>query len=142
MRFDTLRQDCYEKKLISVEKIHTDLNVADLLTKPFDGPRFNYLVVSIGNDVVVLLAVKSQPRMIPTTISAVPALSSSVSFVQPTPTTTPPPPTTSSPPVSTIPDIQPTLPPSPQIPSPSYHDTNGPIFDLLFICLPPPSHEP
>ncbi|GJU42753.1 putative ribonuclease H-like domain-containing protein [Tanacetum coccineum] len=32
-------RDCYEKKLISVEKIHTDLNVADLLTKPFDGPR-------------------------------------------------------------------------------------------------------
>ncbi|GKD32571.1 hypothetical protein Tco_1248080, partial [Tanacetum coccineum] len=41
-------RDCYEKKLISVEKIHTDLNVDDLLTKPFDGPRFNYLVVSIG----------------------------------------------------------------------------------------------
>ncbi|GJU08696.1 retrovirus-related pol polyprotein from transposon TNT 1-94 [Tanacetum coccineum] len=41
-------RDCYEKKLISVEKIHTYLNVADLLTKPFDGPRFNYLVVSIG----------------------------------------------------------------------------------------------
>ncbi|GKA97543.1 hypothetical protein Tco_0825437 [Tanacetum coccineum] len=41
-------RDCYEKKLISVEKIHTDLNVADLLTKPFDGPWFNYLVVSIG----------------------------------------------------------------------------------------------
>ncbi|GKD83062.1 hypothetical protein Tco_1349901, partial [Tanacetum coccineum] len=40
-------RDYYEKKLISVEKIHTDLNVADLLTKPFDGPRFNYLVVSI-----------------------------------------------------------------------------------------------
>ncbi|GJY83174.1 putative ribonuclease H-like domain-containing protein, partial [Tanacetum coccineum] len=37
-------RDCYEKKLISVEKIHTDLNVTDLLTKPFDGPRFNYLV--------------------------------------------------------------------------------------------------
>ncbi|GKC44301.1 retrovirus-related pol polyprotein from transposon TNT 1-94 [Tanacetum coccineum] len=34
-------RDCYEKKLISVEKIHTDLNVADLLTKPFDGPGFN-----------------------------------------------------------------------------------------------------
>ncbi|GJZ34722.1 putative ribonuclease H-like domain-containing protein, partial [Tanacetum coccineum] len=32
-------RDCFEKKLISVEKIHTDLNVADLLTKPFDGPR-------------------------------------------------------------------------------------------------------
>ncbi|GJV91016.1 putative ribonuclease H-like domain-containing protein [Tanacetum coccineum] len=40
-------RDCYEKKLIRVEKIHTDLNVADLLTKPFDGPRFNFLVVSI-----------------------------------------------------------------------------------------------
>ncbi|GJT08309.1 hypothetical protein Tco_0842771 [Tanacetum coccineum] len=36
-------RDCYEKKLISVEKIHTDLNVADLLTKPFDGPTvLNY----------------------------------------------------------------------------------------------------
>ncbi|GJY43320.1 putative ribonuclease H-like domain-containing protein [Tanacetum coccineum] len=33
-------RDCYEKKLISVEKIYTDLNVADLLTKPFDRPRF------------------------------------------------------------------------------------------------------
>ncbi|GKC51907.1 hypothetical protein Tco_1074652 [Tanacetum coccineum] len=32
-------RDCYEKKLIRVEKIHIDLNVADLLTKPFDGPR-------------------------------------------------------------------------------------------------------
>ncbi|GKA04476.1 putative ribonuclease H-like domain-containing protein [Tanacetum coccineum] len=42
--------DLFEKKaLISVEKIHTDLNVADLLTKPFDGPRFNYLVVSIDS---------------------------------------------------------------------------------------------
>ncbi|GJW82278.1 hypothetical protein Tco_0146253, partial [Tanacetum coccineum] len=40
-------RDCYEKKLIRVEKIHTDLNVADLLTKSFDGPRFNYLVASI-----------------------------------------------------------------------------------------------
>ncbi|GJY05731.1 hypothetical protein Tco_0371671 [Tanacetum coccineum] len=42
-------RDCYEKKLISVEKIHTDLNVADLLTKPFDGPRFNYLVTATAN---------------------------------------------------------------------------------------------
>ncbi|GJU91352.1 putative ribonuclease H-like domain-containing protein [Tanacetum coccineum] len=33
-------RDCYEKKLIQVQKIHTDLNVADLLTKPFDGPRY------------------------------------------------------------------------------------------------------
>ncbi|GJY91974.1 putative ribonuclease H-like domain-containing protein [Tanacetum coccineum] len=28
--------DCYEKKLINVDHIHTDNNVADLLTKPFD----------------------------------------------------------------------------------------------------------
>ncbi|GKE84574.1 hypothetical protein Tco_1558316, partial [Tanacetum coccineum] len=33
-------RDSYEKKLIRVEKIHTDLNVADLLTKAFDGPRY------------------------------------------------------------------------------------------------------
>ncbi|GJR16456.1 hypothetical protein Tco_0799108 [Tanacetum coccineum] len=31
-----------------VLKIHTDDNVADLLTKAFDGPRFEYLVVHIG----------------------------------------------------------------------------------------------
>ncbi|GJV53511.1 putative ribonuclease H-like domain-containing protein [Tanacetum coccineum] len=41
-------RDSYEKKLIRVEKIHTDFNVADLLTKAFDGPRFNFLVVHIG----------------------------------------------------------------------------------------------
>ncbi|GJX13658.1 hypothetical protein Tco_0205416 [Tanacetum coccineum] len=41
-------RDCYEKKLIQVQKIHTDLNVADLLTKAFDGPRFNFLLVNIG----------------------------------------------------------------------------------------------
>ncbi|GJY58501.1 hypothetical protein Tco_0458393 [Tanacetum coccineum] len=35
-------RDCYEKKLIQVQKIHTDLNVADLLTKPFDGPRYYF----------------------------------------------------------------------------------------------------
>ncbi|GJW53002.1 putative ribonuclease H-like domain-containing protein [Tanacetum coccineum] len=41
-------RDSYEKKLIKVEKIHTDFNVADLLTKDFDGPRFHFLVVNIG----------------------------------------------------------------------------------------------
>ncbi|GKB87280.1 putative ribonuclease H-like domain-containing protein [Tanacetum coccineum] len=41
-------RDSYEKKLIRVEKIHSDFNVADLLTKAFDGPRFNFLVVNIG----------------------------------------------------------------------------------------------
>ncbi|GJZ39485.1 putative ribonuclease H-like domain-containing protein [Tanacetum coccineum] len=41
-------RDSYEKKLIMVEKIHTDFNVADLLTKAFDGSRFNFLVVNIA----------------------------------------------------------------------------------------------
>nr|GEW59162.1 hypothetical protein [Tanacetum cinerariifolium] len=30
------RRDCFEKKLINVDHIHSDENVADLLTKPFD----------------------------------------------------------------------------------------------------------
>nr|GEV25522.1 hypothetical protein [Tanacetum cinerariifolium] len=41
-------RDAYEKNLIQVVKIHTDENVADLLTKSFDGPRFHYLIVHIG----------------------------------------------------------------------------------------------
>ncbi|GKB71898.1 hypothetical protein Tco_0933310 [Tanacetum coccineum] len=41
-------RDAYEKKLIQVLKIHTDENVADLLTKAFDVSRFQILVVSIG----------------------------------------------------------------------------------------------
>ncbi|GJS89951.1 putative ribonuclease H-like domain-containing protein [Tanacetum coccineum] len=40
--------DSYEKKLIQVIKIHTDYNVADLLTKAFDVSRFNILIASIG----------------------------------------------------------------------------------------------
>nr|GEZ40313.1 hypothetical protein [Tanacetum cinerariifolium] len=38
-------RDCFEKKLISMDHIHTDENVADLLTKHFDAGRFQYLVV-------------------------------------------------------------------------------------------------
>ncbi|GJV91848.1 putative ribonuclease H-like domain-containing protein [Tanacetum coccineum] len=41
-------RDAYEKKLIQVLKIHTDDNVADLLTKAFDVSRFNFLTVNIG----------------------------------------------------------------------------------------------
>ncbi|GJW98721.1 hypothetical protein Tco_0180529 [Tanacetum coccineum] len=37
-------RDCYEKKLINVDHIHTDDNVADLLTNAFDMGRFQYLV--------------------------------------------------------------------------------------------------
>ncbi|GJT50150.1 hypothetical protein Tco_0976307, partial [Tanacetum coccineum] len=41
-------RDSYEKKLIQVIKIHTDHNVAGLLTKAFDVSRFNFLIDSIG----------------------------------------------------------------------------------------------
>ncbi|GJW88717.1 putative ribonuclease H-like domain-containing protein [Tanacetum coccineum] len=41
-------RDAYKKKLIQVLKIHTDNNVADLLTKSFDVSRFNFLIVNIG----------------------------------------------------------------------------------------------
>ncbi|GJR91323.1 reverse transcriptase domain-containing protein [Tanacetum coccineum] len=37
-------RDSYEKRLIQVIKIHTDQNVADLLTKAFDVSRFQYLI--------------------------------------------------------------------------------------------------
>nr|GFC22568.1 putative ribonuclease H-like domain-containing protein [Tanacetum cinerariifolium] len=45
-------RDANEKNLIQVLKIHTDDNVADLLTKAFDGPRFEFLVVYIGMVVI------------------------------------------------------------------------------------------
>nr|GEU66741.1 hypothetical protein [Tanacetum cinerariifolium] len=41
-------RDAYEKKLIQMLKIHTDDNVADLLTKTFNVSRFNFLIVNIG----------------------------------------------------------------------------------------------
>nr|GEZ61290.1 hypothetical protein [Tanacetum cinerariifolium] len=40
-------QRLFGKKLISVDHIHTDENVADLLTKPFDAGRFQYLVCKL-----------------------------------------------------------------------------------------------
>ncbi|GJV32379.1 putative ribonuclease H-like domain-containing protein [Tanacetum coccineum] len=39
-------RDSYEKRLIQVIKIHTDHNVADLLTKAFDVSRFQYLIAN------------------------------------------------------------------------------------------------
>ncbi|GJY80300.1 hypothetical protein Tco_0493051 [Tanacetum coccineum] len=41
-------RDSNEKKLIQMSKIHTDYNVADLLTKAFDVGIFQYLIASIG----------------------------------------------------------------------------------------------
>nr|GEW21292.1 hypothetical protein [Tanacetum cinerariifolium] len=43
-------RDSFEKKLISVDHIHTDENVADLLTKPFDAGRFQYLAGEYTTD--------------------------------------------------------------------------------------------
>ncbi|GKA47827.1 putative ribonuclease H-like domain-containing protein [Tanacetum coccineum] len=40
-------KDSNKKKLIQMIKIHTDQNVADLLTKAFDVGRFQYLIASI-----------------------------------------------------------------------------------------------
>nr|GEZ42931.1 putative ribonuclease H-like domain-containing protein [Tanacetum cinerariifolium] len=40
-------EDCFEKKLINVDHIYTDENVADLLTKLFDAGRFQYLVCKL-----------------------------------------------------------------------------------------------
>ncbi|GKB03126.1 hypothetical protein Tco_0831215 [Tanacetum coccineum] len=58
IRFHFIR-DCYEKRLIEVIKIHTDSNVADLLTKGFDVTRFNFLVVSGGESWTTRLAKKT-----------------------------------------------------------------------------------
>ncbi|GKD65876.1 hypothetical protein Tco_1307984 [Tanacetum coccineum] len=41
-------RDSNKKKLIQMIKIHSDQNVADLLTKAFDVSRFQYLIASIG----------------------------------------------------------------------------------------------
>ncbi|GJU46155.1 hypothetical protein Tco_1203421 [Tanacetum coccineum] len=41
-------RDSYKKRLIQVIKIHTDHNVADLLTKALDVSRFQFLTASIG----------------------------------------------------------------------------------------------
>ncbi|GJZ54605.1 hypothetical protein Tco_0609490 [Tanacetum coccineum] len=253
-------RDCYEKKLIQVQKIHTDLNVADLLTKPFDGPssksggwdqfgsniataliclstgrdfnfsklifdgmisnlkgkskflmypRFLQMILNIQTEnknlfVPVLLTKKifgnmkrsfqgihrpllpamltidagqPQPSAAPTPSQPVPTPTPSHVQIPPPPITQPPPTpiqpvqstspppqpsseqltsspppiqpvqptppiTFSSTPITTIPDTQPTLPPSPQIPSPSYHDTEGPSFEPSYHMSPPPSHEP
>nr|GEY64911.1 hypothetical protein [Tanacetum cinerariifolium] len=38
----------YPRTIVDLIHLHADDNVADLLTKSFDGPRFNHLVVNIG----------------------------------------------------------------------------------------------
>ncbi|GJV00049.1 putative ribonuclease H-like domain-containing protein [Tanacetum coccineum] len=52
IRFHFIR-DCYEKRLIQMVKIHTDFNVADLLTKAFDVTRFKFLIASIVIELIL-----------------------------------------------------------------------------------------
>ncbi|GJT22002.1 putative ribonuclease H-like domain-containing protein [Tanacetum coccineum] len=54
-------RDCYEQRLINVVKVHTDDNVADLLTKGFDLARFNFLVV---NEYLTTALVEFDPDLI------------------------------------------------------------------------------
>ncbi|GJY18660.1 ribonuclease H-like domain-containing protein [Tanacetum coccineum] len=46
-------RDSNEKKLIQMIKIHTDQNVADLLTKAFDVGRFQYLITTANDEIQV-----------------------------------------------------------------------------------------
>ncbi|GJS24817.1 hypothetical protein Tco_0453449 [Tanacetum coccineum] len=46
-------RDSNEKKLIQMIKIHTDHNVADLLTKAFDVGRFQYLIATANDEIQV-----------------------------------------------------------------------------------------
>ncbi|GKB81456.1 hypothetical protein Tco_0948351 [Tanacetum coccineum] len=96
-----------EVKEVSVEKI-CDKKLNVLFTKPFDGPRFNYLVVSIGQEHAA--QGQSQPSSSSPTTPPPP----------PIPTPTPPPITTPTP--LPIPTPTPTpipTPTPPPIPTPT-----------------------
>ncbi|GJZ46433.1 putative ribonuclease H-like domain-containing protein [Tanacetum coccineum] len=58
-------RDCYEKRLIDVIKIHTDANVADLLTKGFDVIRFKFLVklCTAGTKILLGLVCAAQKHL-------------------------------------------------------------------------------
>nr|GEV46588.1 hypothetical protein [Tanacetum cinerariifolium] len=47
-------RDSYEKRLIEMVKMHTDYNVADLFTKAFDVTRFQFLIASIVQKLVLV----------------------------------------------------------------------------------------
>nr|GEX51793.1 hypothetical protein [Tanacetum cinerariifolium] len=60
--------DCFEKKLINVDHIHTDENVAGLLTKSFDVGRFQYLVSEHNADFYPMVDfIEASPLRIETT---------------------------------------------------------------------------
>ena len=41
-------RDCAERGLVHLERIDTELNLADLFTKPLDSGRFNFLTETLG----------------------------------------------------------------------------------------------
>ncbi|GKE18931.1 hypothetical protein Tco_1426508 [Tanacetum coccineum] len=111
-------KDANEKHLIQVLKIHTDENVADLLTKAFDGPRFNYLPTKISSDDAVASQVSADGTQDPAgvTISSIvaatrtPDVSAKSSSTSPLPasfsaaSTTPPSTNLSPPPPAAVTD--------------------------------------
>ncbi|GJW12439.1 hypothetical protein Tco_1578266, partial [Tanacetum coccineum] len=56
-------RDSYEKKLIQVIKIHTDQNVADLLTKAFDASRLSILSIWCCIEGRLMMSICSQELM-------------------------------------------------------------------------------
>ncbi|GJT50207.1 putative ribonuclease H-like domain-containing protein [Tanacetum coccineum] len=56
-------RDFYEQRLINVVKVHTDDNVADLLTKGFDLARFNFLKESLEALSLHLRGGSHRPRL-------------------------------------------------------------------------------
>ncbi|GJT00961.1 putative ribonuclease H-like domain-containing protein [Tanacetum coccineum] len=71
-------RDAYEKKLIQVLKIHTDDNVADLLTKAFDfSSTDSAKLVPLGKDSTAIEILKKIPPKVQTLISHSPTLTNS-----------------------------------------------------------------
>ncbi|GJY58570.1 hypothetical protein Tco_0458462 [Tanacetum coccineum] len=130
-------RDCYEKKLFSVEKIHTDLNVADLLTKPFDGPRFNFLVtataITLADETLALKATIDTIEYTITKASIRSKEAPSVTHPQPSSSVVPPTPLTTQPIPSEATNIPPLSKPAP--PTPIAETTTA-------SPSPSPSHEP
>ncbi|GJR41805.1 putative ribonuclease H-like domain-containing protein [Tanacetum coccineum] len=96
-------RDCYEKKLISVEKIHTDLNVADLLTPHLLMTRHG-LITRVA-EIVEFSSVPTSGQEHDVVAQSQPSSS------------TPPVPSTSSPPVQSPPPIPATIPTPTPIPA-------------------------
>ncbi|GJS90722.1 putative ribonuclease H-like domain-containing protein [Tanacetum coccineum] len=143
-------RDCYEKKLISVEKIHTDLNVADLYYLEFKRVMQDQLGHGKENASCHLLigcnlVVNSTMLTAPTPSQPVPTPSSShVQITQPQssspPITSTPPSITQPPPTLTQPVQSSSTPPQPSSVQPT--DTTPPIQPVETTSSPPISTIP